>query len=146
MFQQPALQAWIAMSILLAGKTILIAGTSAATRNSANEVVNPEDRTLNANAQVVFEGGNDRTARWRRAHRNALENIPLFLITGLGLCATSAPFALVAGLFGVFTLARTLHTVAYLSSLQPWRTASFAVGALDQLALLGCLGWYGLMG
>lgn len=145
MFQPLALQAWFATTIVLGANLILLAGTSAATRNAANEVVNPEDRALNAQAEVVYEGGNDRTARLRRTHRNALENVPLFLITGLGLCATPAPFALVAGLFGVFTAARVLHSVAYLRSMQPWRTASFAVGALDQLALLGCLGFYGLV-
>ncbi|MCB9689518.1 MAG: MAPEG family protein [Alphaproteobacteria bacterium] len=143
MFQPLSFQVWLATAIVLGANLILLAGAAAATRNAANEVVNPEDRALNAQAEVVYEGGNDRTARLRRAHRNALENVPLFLVTGLGLCATNAPFALVAGLFGVFTAARLAHSVAYLRSMQPWRTASFAVGALDQLALLGCLAYYG---
>jgi hypothetical protein len=33
-------------------------------------------------------------------------------------------------------VARTLHTIFYLNSVQPWRTAAFFVGQLAQLGII----------
>ncbi len=71
------------------------------------------------------------------AWRNDLENIPIFLIlawiyvAATGLSAGAFQFYCIA-----FMLARIGHTFCYLNSIQPWRTASFTVGALVTLALL----------
>jgi hypothetical protein len=40
------------------------------------------------------------------------------------------------GVFGVYFLARTLHTAFYLNAVQPWRTAAFFVGQLAQLGVM----------
>ena len=67
-------------------------------------------------------------ARAARAWANDLENIPLFFVLG-GLCvALHSDSAAILWLFGVFTLARVLHTVAYLMGWQPWRTLAYGVG------------------
>ncbi|MCA9621200.1 MAG: MAPEG family protein [Myxococcales bacterium] len=139
--ESPTLQAYVAMTVVLGFNLLALANNTALTRAKAAEVVNPEDKRLNAKAEVVFEGGNEKTARYRRAHRNALENIPLFLITGFLLSLTAVPFGLAAGLFGVFTVARLLHSVCYVKGIQPWRTAGFAIGALAQLGVLGYLAY-----
>ncbi len=120
---------------------LVLANNTALTRARSKEVVNPEDQKLNAGAAVVYEGGNEKTARYRRAHRNALENIPLFLITAYLLTATGVSTLTASILFGIFVAARLVHSFAYVNSLQPWRTLSFGLGALDQLAILGVLGY-----
>lgn len=132
-------QAYVASAAILTGNLLVLANNTALTRAKASEVVNPEDLVLNGEATIVYEGGNDRTSRYRRAHRNALENIPLFLLTGylLTITGVSAPVALV--LFGVFVAARLLHSVAYVRQMQPWRTIAFSIGALDQAVLVGVI-------
>lgn len=138
---QPVMQAYVASAVVLGMNLLVLANNTALTRAKATEVVNPEDTKLNATATVVLEGGNDKTARYRRAHRNALENIPLFLITGFLLTLTPVPFAVAAGLFGAFTLFRVSHSVCYVAGIQPWRTASFGMAGLTQLAVLGYLAY-----
>ena len=138
----PVFQSYIVATLLLGGNLLLLANNTAITRTLADEVVNPEDVVLNAKAAVIYEAGNSKTERYRRAHRNALENIPLFLITGFLLTLTPVPATAAMVLFGIFVAARLSHSVCYLFGFQPFRTASFAIGALDQLALLGFLAYY----
>jgi uncharacterized MAPEG superfamily protein len=137
----PALWTYFASAVVLGLNLLVLANNTALSRTKATEVVNPEDKRLSPKASIVYEGGNDLTSRYRRAHRNALENIPLFLVTGYLLTLTSIPFAALATLFGVFTVARVGHSVCYLKALQPWRTALFAIGGIAQLGILGYLGY-----
>lgn len=142
----PVFQAYVVTTIVLGFNLLVLANNTALSRASAGEAVNPEDRALNREAKIVYEAGNPRTERYRRAHRNALENLPLFIITGLVLTFTSVPFTVAVVLFAVFVIARITHSVSYLFEKQPWRTASFAIGAIDQAVLLGVLGYYTFMG
>lgn len=138
----PVFQIYIVSVVVLGFLLLLLANNTALSRAKHDEGVNPEDKKLNAKISVVFYEGNDRTQRYRRAHGNALENIPLFMITGFLLTLTAIPFAAAAALLGIFVFFRVLHAIAYLNALQPWRTASFGIAALDQLAILGALGYY----
>ncbi len=137
----PNFQMYAASAIVLGMNLLVLSSNTALTRVKASEIVNPEDSKLNPKGEVVYEGGNSKTARYKRAHRNALENIPLFLITAFLLSLTSVSTAVAGGLFGAFVLARLFHSFAYVAQLQPWRTISFAAGALTQVALLGVLGY-----
>ena len=137
----PVTQLYVATAVVLGFNLLTLANNTALTRAKASEVINPEDKKLNAEADVVFEAGNDKTARYRRAHRNALENIPLFLITGFLLTLTSISFTGAAVFFGIFVFARIVHSVCYVGGIQPFRTMSFVIGALTQAALLGYLGY-----
>lgn len=141
----PVLQAYLLTTVVLGFNLLVLANNTALTRAKADEVVNPEDTKLNAKAAVVLEAGNDKTFRYRRAHRNALENVPLFLITGYLLTLTPIPLVGAAVLYGVFALARVSHSICYVARLQPWRTASFGIGALTQAALLVYLGYAAIM-
>lgn len=134
-------QAYVVSTLVLGLNLLLLANNTALTRTFAGEVVNPEDLRTLPQGTVVYESGNDKTSRYRRAHRNALENIPLFLLTGFVLSLSDPPVALAVGLFVVFVAARVSHSVCYVAGLQPWRTLSFAIGALVQVAVLGLLGW-----
>ena len=69
------------------------------------------------------------------AHRNALENIPMFLILGFLHVATGATKTSALAYFVTFTVARWFHTLAYLRSMQPWRTLSFSVGFLAMMGV-----------
>jgi uncharacterized membrane protein YecN with MAPEG domain len=139
MTSNPVFSAYVASTALLGLNLLWLANATALTRAKASEVINPEDKRLNKAAEVVYEGGNDVTARYRRAHRNALENIPLFLVTAFLLTLTGTSLTTALVIYGIFVAARLLHSVAYVKQLQPWRTASFAIGAIDQLVLLGVL-------
>jgi glutathione S-transferase len=141
LMQSPVMQAYLASAVVLGLNLLVLANNTALTRAKASEVINPEDQRLNPKAKVVFEDGNDRTERYRRAHRNALENVPLFLITGFLLALTSIPFTAAAVIYGIFVAVRVLHSVAYVAGWQPWRTASFGIGALVQLGVLGYIGY-----
>lgn len=137
----PAMQAYFASAVALGLNLLVLANNTALTRAKAVEVVNPEDKRINPKATVVYEAGNDLTSRYRRAHRNALENIPLFLITGYLLALTPISFTALATLFGIFVVARIAHSVFYMKGVQPFRTLSFVIGGLVQLAILGYLGY-----
>lgn len=142
----PAFSAY-AVSVMALGLNLLgLANATAVTRGRANEVINPEDKKLNQKASVVYDEGNDRTARYRRAHRNALENTPLFMISALVLTLMGASATVGAALFYPYVGLRILHSVCYVKQIQPFRTMSFALGALVQLALLGFIGYYTFAG
>jgi microsomal prostaglandin-E synthase 1 len=49
-------------------------------------------------------------------------------------------------IFGVFVLARLLHSVVYLAGKQPWRTLLFIAGGLATLALMGDIVWLLIQG
>ncbi len=70
-----------------------------------------------------------------KAWANDLENIPLFFVLG-GLCVALQGYsATTVWLFGVFTLARVVHTLAYLMGWQPWRTIAYGAGVICLLGL-----------
>ncbi len=135
----PVFVAYVITTAVLGLNLLVLANNTALTRARAKEAVNPEDTRLGKDLTVVFDGGNDTTSRYRRAHRNALENIPLFLVTGLLLTLVGVSATTAYVVFGIFTAARVLHSIAYVKQLQPWRTLSFGIGALDQLFVLGLL-------
>jgi uncharacterized MAPEG superfamily protein len=139
LIHDPVFQSYVACAVLLSLNVLGLANATAFTRGQASEVINPEDKKLNDKATVVYEEGNDRTQRYRRAHRNALENVPLFLITSLLLVMTGPSVELAAGLFGTFAVVRILHSVCYVKAIQPFRTIFFVIGQITQVVVLGLL-------
>jgi uncharacterized MAPEG superfamily protein len=142
----PAFSAY-AVSVMALGVNLLgLANATALSRARANEVINPEDKKPDQAASVVYDEGNDKTARYRRAHRNALENVPLFMITALLLTLMGASATVGAALFYPFAGLRILHSVCYVKQIQPFRTVAFVLGALVQLVVLGFIGYYAFAG
>ena len=109
--------------------------------DKAKEVINPEDQALSKKSTVVLEGGNDKTARYRRAHRNALENTPLFMITALYLTLMGTSATVAAALFYPYAAMRILHSLCYVKAIQPFRTVSFVIALLIQVGVLGLIGY-----
>lgn len=74
---------------------------------------------------------NEDVERVRRCHRNDLENILPFLVFGLLYSATNPSVFAATITFRTFTIARFLHSFAYLLPLpRPWRGVAFAAGFL----------------
>ena len=138
----PAFSAYAASVVILGLNLVGLANATALTRNKAGEVINPEDMKLNQKASVVYDGGNDRTARYRRAHRNALENTPVFMITAFVLTLMGLSATLGAALFYPYAGLRILHSVFYVKGVQPFRTISFALALLIQVAVLGLIAYH----
>ena len=137
----PAFEAYAVSMLVLSLNLVGLANATAITRAKAAEVINPEDKKLNQKAEVVYDGGNDRTARYRRAHRNALENTPVFMITALVLTLMGASATVGAALFYPYAALRILHSVFYVKGVQPFRTIAFVLALLIQVAVLGFIGY-----
>lgn len=137
----PAFPAYVGAMLVLGANLIGLANATALTRAQASEVINPEDQALNKKAAVVFEAGNDRTARYRRAHRNALENVPVFLVTAFVLAALGVSATVGAALFYPYAALRVVHSVAYVKAIQPLRTLSFVLALIVQVVILGWIGY-----
>jgi uncharacterized MAPEG superfamily protein len=137
----PAFPAYVASVVVLGLNLVGLANATAITRNKAGEVINPEDQKLNQKASVVYDGGNDRTARYRRAHRNALENTPVFMSTALVLTLMGTSATLCAALFYSYTGLRILHSVFYIKGVQPLRTIAFALALVIQVVVLGLIAY-----
>jgi uncharacterized MAPEG superfamily protein len=137
----PVFQSYVASVVLLSLNMLGLANATALTRGQHAEVINPEDKKLNDKATVVYDEGNDKTQRYRRAHRNALENNLLFMITGLLFAMTGSTVAIAGAIFGTFTVCRIGHSVCYVKAIQPFRTMFFAIGMLTQVVMLGIIAW-----
>lgn len=125
----PAAQPLILFACLLVLKMFAVGGITANNRRLSKVVLNPEDVGVNPGSHAEASES-EGVLRAKRAHLNDLENIPGFLV--LATLFTLAGASSTAGwaYFGVYFLARVLHTVCYLNGVQPWRTASFGVGQL----------------
>lgn len=110
----PAFPAYAATVIVLGLNLVGLANATALTRGQAKEVVNPEDQALNKTAKVTLDNDNDRTARYRRAHRNALENTPWFMITAFVLTMMGTSGTVAAALF--YSYARSACSTASATS------------------------------
>lgn len=130
MFDETVFEIYVICSSILVFNLLLLAGGTAATRAGKKQVINDEDKKLNAAASVqeVDEGA---VARWRRAHLNALENILPFLPMGWLFVFVQPSVTLAAAVMGTFTFFRLSHSFCYIKGIQPWRTASFAIAALS---------------
>jgi uncharacterized MAPEG superfamily protein len=140
-FSDPVFQSYVASVVVLSLNVLGLANATAFTRSQHAEVINPEDKKLNDKAAVVYDEGNDKVQRYRRAHRNALENVPLFLITGLLFAMTGPNKTLAMAIFATFTICRIGHSVCYVKGIQPFRTMFFAFGFLTQVVMLGLIVW-----
>lgn len=123
---QPAVHAYAIVAAVLVLKMLLTANLTGITRMVKGVFITSEDYRLVGKEPAGEDGFIERT---RRIQRNDLENILPFLIIApifallSGVSATTAYW-----LFGIFTVARILHTLAYLAALQPWRTLVFTAG------------------
>ena len=130
----PAFKTYVICAVILAFNPLVLSGIAGARRGKYKSPATPEDERLSGNP--FRETAAPEVVRVNNAHRNALENIPLALIGGLLYVLAGATPTMVAVFMGVIALFRWLHSFFYLGSVQPWRTASFAIAALATGAML----------
>lgn len=128
----PALTPYAVLVTVLSIHLMIVWNGSGGVRAKSKTTPNREDVTTFGVA--LTEEDPELVARWMRAHRNATATIVPFLFLGLVYVLLAAPALPAWWIFGIFTGARILHSIMYLSGKQPWRTVSYG---LSQLALLG---------
>ncbi|RFA26253.1 glutathione metabolism protein [Alkalilimnicola ehrlichii] len=120
---------WYAVaSVLLFFKMFAVSAYQGFYRIGKMTFKTPEDAAFVGRAAAGEEL--PQVQRAARAWLNDLENIPIFLALGVAYVWVGASPGAAAWLFLTFTGARYLHTVFYLSGLQPWRTVAYAVGVV----------------
>ncbi len=123
-------------AVALCLNMMLLWAYSGAVRSRTKTTPNAEDAASVAKGAAVTLDTPPGVARVLRAHRNALDNIVPFLILGLLYVLLGATTRMAWIMFGGFTAARFLHTLAYLGEKQPWRTLSFVAGGLFTFGVL----------
>jgi prostaglandin-E synthase 1 len=129
----PGFRLYALCAIVLVFKMHAVGIFTASTRARLKVALNAED-AASFGAQLTTAEHPD-VERVLRAHRNDLENIPPFLILGIIAVLVGAPVWGLRICFIAFTAARVVHSLAYVKSMQPWRTLSFGIGGLSLLAL-----------
>jgi uncharacterized MAPEG superfamily protein len=135
----PALVAYSTTCLVLSANLIFLWVYSGAMRARSGLAINLED--AERFGAEHHEHDPPAVARVLRAHANAQATIYPFLLLGLAYVLAGGPYGVAVSLFGIFTLARIIHSITYLRGLQPWRTLSFAVSGLSLIALMLALIW-----
>jgi len=130
----PAVRLFGVVYLILVVKMVIVGAYTSILRIGRKVYASPEDYAFqNLTRQVDQDADIERA---RRAHRNDLENILPFFGVGL-LYALSHPSMTMARIFFIgYLLARVLHSVFYIRSMQPHRTAAFGVALLLMLGML----------
>jgi uncharacterized MAPEG superfamily protein len=125
---------WYSLSVLILFlKMFALSAYQGFYRIGKRAFVNPEDAGIFNKPPASEEL--PQVQRAAKAWLNDLENIPIFLGVGIAYVLTGASPTAAPWLFSTFTLARILHTLAYLLGLQPWRTIAYAVGIICTLVM-----------
>jgi uncharacterized MAPEG superfamily protein len=125
-------QPYALTSAILGSHLLLLAFWTGTVRALRKQYVNPEDAKLNKAEQG---DEHEDVLRTKRAHQNALENAVPFFVIGALYVATGATKSGAQIYCYTFLAMRVLHSVFYLRSMQPFRTISFAIGALAVLGM-----------
>jgi microsomal prostaglandin-E synthase 1 len=131
----PAFVAYAIMSVALTLNLIGLWAYSGVVRARTKTAINPEDGAR-FGAPVV-EVDPPPVARVLRAHSNAQAVIYPFLVLGLVFVIAGGNPFVAKVVFGIFTVARFLHSFAYLAGKQPWRTVFFVPSVFMTILLIG---------
>jgi microsomal prostaglandin-E synthase 1 len=134
LLSNPAFRHYVFCAVALAFNPLVLASMTGGFRGKYKSPANPEDAKLSGNP--FTEQNAPEVERIIRAHRNALENIPITLIAGLLYVLVGASPTMVLALMGTCAVFRWLHSIFYLRSAQPWRTISFALSSLATAIML----------
>ena len=130
----PPVRLFAVIYLLLVLKMAAVGSYTSILRLRRRVFATPEDYRLQGLAPR--ETRDEDVERVRRAHQNDLENILPFFIVGFIFLMTR-PSLLAAQIYGIgYLVARTLHSVFYIRSMQPHRTIAFTLGGVLTLAML----------
>ncbi|XP_013195004.2 microsomal glutathione S-transferase 1-like [Amyelois transitella] len=129
-FDNPAVQAYILYSAILAVKLLALGPITGFTRMAKGTFASPEDAKL-LKGKVKTD---ETVERIRRAHLNDLENIPAFWILGVLYLTTGPNVVWASLLFKMYTAARVSHTIFYtIIAAQPFRGLSWMIAFVIML-------------
>jgi uncharacterized MAPEG superfamily protein len=138
-FTTLAWKLWALSVLALALKMLVLASLTSRQRLAKRVFASPEDYAAQGIAEKSARDPD--VERYRRAHRNDLENILPFFVVG-AIFAATGPSPLSAWLcLPGFALARLLHTVFYLRSAMPHRTIAYAYAYFATLWMIGASTW-----
>lgn len=130
----PTFLAYALACVVLCANLLFLWAYSGVARNNVKSTPNAEDAIRPGVTLAPADPAE--IARVLRAHSNAQANIHPFLALGLVYVLAGGGAGLGAAYFGIFCVARLLHSYTYLTGKQPWRTLCFAVAFLAMLALM----------
>ena len=139
LLNNPTFVAYALACVALSCNLMFLWAYSGAARNKAKSTPNSEDTTRFASTLADIDP--PEIARVLRAHANAQASIVPFLALGLVYVLAGGQLGAAAVYFTVFTVARWLHSWAYLGARQPLRTIFFVVASLPLLALTVHVVW-----
>lgn len=131
---QPAFQLYALICAILVLIMYSLGFLTAKRRNERKVVVNKEDVGINGGANVGDVDHPD-VQRIKRAHTNQLENAVPFFAIGFLYCLTDPSMLWTRIFFFTFLGMRLFHAIFYLGAKQPFRTLSFGVGAIVNVAM-----------
>jgi glutathione S-transferase len=135
----PTFHVYAITCLVLCANLLALWAYSGAARGKTKTAINEEDSVwFGAPLAPVNPPA---VARVLRAHGNAQASIWPFLFLGLVFVLSGGPVGNAKILFGIFTIARLLHSIFYLAGKQPWRTVAFIVGGLSTLGLMANIIW-----
>ena len=134
LLSDPVVRLYIVVYILLALKMAVVGSYTSVLRLRRKVYATPEDYELQGLAPRATV--DEEIERVRRAHRNDLENILPFFVVGFLLLMTRPSLTAAAIYLVGFFIARTLHSVFYIRSMQPYRTIAFAAGSVITVAMI----------
>jgi uncharacterized MAPEG superfamily protein len=130
----PVVRLFAVVYLILVLKIALVGGYTSILRLRRKVFATPEDYRLQGLAPRATV--DEEIERVRRAHQNDLENILPFFVVGFFFLMTH-PSMLAAQIYGIgYLVARTLHSIFYIRSMQPHRTIAFTAGSVLTLAML----------
>ena len=130
----PALRLFAIVSLILVLKMAAVGVYTSTLRIGRKVFATPEDYALQGmQAKAVSDPDIERI---RRAHQNDLENILPFFVVGFFFALTHPPLLAAEIFFIGFALARILHSVSYIRSMQPHRTIAFTAGSVLSAVML----------
>jgi glutathione S-transferase len=124
----PIMKMYALAATVIALQLMVLAGIVGTIRGRKKTFVNPEDAKQLKGEKADLDHPDVRRAQ--RAHMNAMESAVPFFVIGALYVATGATKDGAMIYFGVFVAVRILHSIFYLLGKQPFRTISFAIGAL----------------
>ena len=127
---------------LLVLKAQVLGAATAATRGKLKKFINQEDAVWLGGVHVNPD--DERVQRFFRAHRNDLENLLPFFVGGTTYLLSGAATTAGVAYFGVFLLARYVHTFAYLRQKARLRRDAYTLGWLVTIVMSVHAAWASL--
>ncbi|XP_014286727.1 microsomal glutathione S-transferase 1 [Halyomorpha halys] len=131
----PVFAGYAFYSCVLILKTMCMSYLTGVQRFRKKAFVNVEDAIA---AGVDVKVDDQDVERCRRAHLNDLENITMFLITGIIYVLTDPNIVFALMLFRIYAVARILHTIVYAVVVvrQPARAICFNIGVFCNFIMI----------